>query len=145
MAPHQATYSQRKTASHQARIFPIAGTKAVSHTPIRDVIAFTTRKRIEMVRVSEISYVQAEDNYSRIHVIGQQPVLLSKTLKEIDSILDQDGFIRVHQSYLVHPAQVLSYDFAERILTLRNGVKIPVSRANSKRVSIKLLNWGVKN
>ena len=125
----------------EARIFPLGRKKMVVRNAPREIIAFATKKRIEMVRVADINYVQAEDNYSRIHILGQLPVFLSKTLKEIDQILGSEGFMRVHQSYLVHPAQILNYDFNARELTLRNGFKIPVSRANIKRVSMELLNF----
>jgi two-component system LytT family response regulator len=145
MPLQQAILSQIRTATQEVRIIPIAAKKAVAHQIQRDVIAFTTKKRIEMVRLADISYVQAEDNYSRIHLLNQLPVFLSKTLKELDRILEKEGFIRVHQSYLVHPAQILNYNFGTRELTLRDGIKIPVSRANSKRVTDDLLKWGERN
>ncbi len=145
MPLQQAILSPIRTVTPEVRIIPIARKKVAVQNIQREVIAFTTKKCIEMVRLADISYVQAEDNYSRIHLWGQLPVFLSKTLKEIDQILEKDGFIRVHQSYLVHPAQILNYNFSTRELTLRDGIKIPVSRANSKRVAGDLLNWCERN
>jgi len=84
--------------------------------------------------------VKAESNYVRIFIKGQGPVMMAKTLKQVSASLIAYGFLRVHQSFLVHPSIIKSYHSKVGIIVLNSGDELPVSRPNRKVVSLQLLN-----
>ena len=53
------------------------------------------------VKVEDILFVQADDNYSRIFTINKNH-LISSTLKKVDDKLPKTNFVRIHRSYIVN-------------------------------------------
>ena len=96
--------------------------------------------RIDMIEVADILYVKAESNYVRIFLKNQGPVIMAKTLKQVSASLVAYGFLRVHQSFLVHPSIIKSYHSKVGTIVLNSGDELPVSRPNRKAVSLQLLN-----
>ncbi len=104
-------------------------------------IALATTGKIEMIEMAEILYIKAESNYVRLYLKELAPYLMAKTMKKISPVLLHAGFIRVHQSYMVHPSMIKSYYSKESYLLLRSGDQLPVSRANRKIVMDQLMRW----
>ena len=66
--------------------------------------------------------------------------LISKTLKEYEELLSDQGFSRVHQSHLVNLDFVQQYQKAEGgYVVLSDGTNIPLSK-NYKEHFIESLN-----
>lgn len=78
------------------------------------------------VVVNDILFVEALDNYLKIHLHNQQPAVVRMTLKSLHSQLPDQQFIQVHRSYIVP---------FSRINTIRNktitiaGKNIPVGKS----------------
>lgn len=51
--------------------------------------------------LTDILFVEAYDNYLKIHVLNIKPVIVRMTMKALLSSLPADVFIRVHRSYIV--------------------------------------------
>lgn len=81
------------------------------------------------VRVAEITYVEAMDNYVKIHVAdARRPVISQMNLKQLGMMLPSDQFIRVHKSYMVSIGKIIG--FTKKCLTLADsGVEIPIGRS----------------
>jgi DNA-binding LytR/AlgR family response regulator len=115
--------------------------KGVGGNPIpQGRLAIPGLGRIDMIRMSDILYVKAESNYVRIFLKDQGPVVMAKTLKQVSASLITYGFLRVHQSFMVHPSIIKSYHSKVGNIVLDNGDVLPVSRPNRKVVSFQLLN-----
>src|SRR5690625_7721396 len=54
----------------------------------------------EFIEVNDIIYCNSQSNYTYLHLTDGSKVLVSKTLKEVESAIANFFFIRVHQSYL---------------------------------------------
>lgn len=106
-------------------------------------LAISTRSKIEMIELSEILYVKAESNYVWFYTYDLDPILLAKTLKQVCGRLLPSGFIRIHQSYLVHPQVIKKYHTVEGIVVLKDGTQLPVSRINRKKLSAVLMRWAL--
>lgn len=78
------------------------------------------------VRFSDISYIEAMDNYAKIHVSGGDTVLTQTSLKELEDMLPGDRFVRIHRSYII-PVSGVSR-FTGRSVTLAGPVVLPVGR-----------------
>lgn len=92
-----------------------------------EVITLRVEHRNVVVRPADILYVEAMDNYVKIYRRDMPMVLTQRTMKEIEAMLPQAGFVRVHRSYIVALKAVES--FANRQISLRSVARtIPVGR-----------------
>ncbi|AXT51393.1 DNA-binding response regulator [Aquimarina sp. BL5] len=62
----------------------------------------------EVLKISEILYCQADDNYTKIF-LNQGQKLVSKTLKYFEDSLSDQGFVRIHKSFLVNVSTIVRY------------------------------------
>ncbi len=94
-----------------------------------DKIALSTLDGIEFVKPSQILYCKSDSNYTFVFMINKKKILVSKTLKEIESSLISQNFFRVHNSYLVNLNFIEKYYRGQSAyLVLEGGQQIPVSR-----------------
>lgn len=90
-----------------------------------------------IVKLSDISYLEAMDNYVKIFRKGQPTIVTQMTMKEMESRLPKDRFIRLHRSYIVPIADIETY--SNRHIMLRGSSQtIPVGRKYIE--SFKMLN-----
>lgn len=93
---------------------------------------FLVRKlgREFLVATGEVEYLQASGNYVNLHLRGRDYPLRS-TLARIGGQLDPRGFARIHRSYIVALAQVVSIeplDSGDARVHLKDGTVLPCSR-----------------
>ncbi|HUP62801.1 MAG TPA: LytTR family DNA-binding domain-containing protein [Thermoanaerobaculia bacterium] len=110
-------------------------TKDLTKKPLQR-IAFRDGGAIEVVPVQRIDYIEAQDDYVRVFSRGVKHVK-QQTLSELEALLDPARFVRVHRSYLVNLeslARVEPYAKDSRVAVLKDGSRIPVSRAGYERL-----------
>jgi two-component system LytT family response regulator len=93
------------------------------------------------VNTNDIVYCKSDGNYTEIHFKNKKVEVVSKKLKIIEEVIENELFFRVHNSYLVNIdciAELVRKD--GQYLVLENGVTIPVSR-NKKEALLDLLNY----
>jgi two-component system LytT family response regulator len=96
--------------------------------------------RVHVLPVDAIDYVEAQDDYVAFHSEGKS-YLKDQTLAAVENLLDAARFVRIHRSYLLNIdriGRVELYAKDSRIAILRDGTKLPVSRAGYTRLA-KLL------
>lgn len=104
-------------------------------------IAFPTSDGIELVKIDEIMHCEADDNYTSIYLNNKKRILVSKTIKEYDTMLSDFGFFRIHQSHLVNLDYITKFNKNDGgYVILENGKKLPVSRRNKQAFLEKLLS-----
>lgn len=100
------------------------------HLQAGERLALPTMEGLRMVLPKEIVYCVAEGAYTRLYLHADKTTpLVCRTLKEVETVLKDKGFFRVHHSYLVNLSFMDKYikgDGGEIIMT--NGSCIPVSR-----------------
>lgn len=65
---------------------------------------------IRFVELDEIVSLQADSNYTIIHLKDMQKMVITKTLGDFEEILNEENnFIRIHKSYIVNLAYVKEY------------------------------------
>ncbi len=104
-------------------------------------MAIASKTVIEMIRLSDICYIEADSNYIRFYIKERGMIMLAKTMKKVTAYLASFGFIRVHQSFMLHPLEIQKYDSKSHIIFLRCGKEIPVSRANRKVITLRLSDY----
>ncbi len=102
-------------------------------------IALPTAEGFEFVHVNDIAYLEADNNYTWVHLVSKHKYYLTRTLKEMSAMIHFPQFFRSHQSYCVNLNHVKKYVRGQGgYLVLKDGKQIPVSRAN-KEPLIQLL------
>ena len=92
-------------------------------------------KRMTFIRISDIHYIEALENYISI-VTSDQSYMLLKTMNEIEKQMDPAHFFRIHRSYLVNVNEVSSIELWEKgshLIKLNSGQNLPLSRRRVKK------------
>jgi two-component system, LytTR family, response regulator len=88
------------------------------------------------VRADEIDWVDAQENYVRLHA-GSRAHLLRETMTALEAKLNPDAFVRVHRSAIVNIdriERIEPYARGEYLITLRDGARLTSSRAHGERL-----------
>jgi two-component system LytT family response regulator len=96
--------------------------------------------QVHVIPVEKIDYVEAQDDYVCFKSEGKD-YLKDQTMGALEASLDPERFVRIHRSYLLNIeriARVELYAKDSRIAILRDGRRLPVSRAGYARLA-KLL------
>ncbi len=102
-------------------------------------IALPSSTGLEFVTIADIIYCQSDSNYTHVHINGKKTMVVSKTLKDVEDLLPDIGFFRVHHSYTVHLKHIRRYLKADGgYLVMSNGDKVKVSRSK-KELLMELL------
>lgn len=102
-------------------------------------IALPQQKEIIYVLLTNIVRCEAEGTYTFFYLQNGEKILVSKVLKEYAELLENNGFIRTHQSHLVNLKFVKSWLKEDGgMLLLETGEKIPVSRPHKDKVKHQL-------
>lgn len=97
-------------------------------------IALPTLEGLQIIPVDTIVYCTSSSNYTSITLKDTQKLLISRTLKEIEEMLEEEHrFLRVHHSHLVNLHEVKKYIRGEGgSLLMSNGATIDVSRSRKE-------------
>ena len=99
-------------------------------------LAIPTIEGAEFVEVVDINYLKADANYCSLFLKDGSKLVVSKPLKHFSDILQDHGFLRVHQSYLINSIYIKSYrKGAGGNLILKDGTVIPISRSYKNNVN----------
>ena len=92
---------------------------------------------VHVLPVDKIDYVEAQDDYVAFKSDGKQ-YLKDQTLSAVEATLDPARFVRIHRSFVLNIdriAKVELYAKDSRMAILRDGTRLPVSRAGYARLS----------
>ena len=101
-------------------------------------ITFTSEYRKVTLSTSEVMYVESRDTEVWIHATNNRIFRNRTPITQWQNILE-DGFIRIHRSYLVNQAFVESHD--NETVTV-GSQPLPISRKNRKEILLLLQHLG---
>jgi two-component system LytT family response regulator len=90
---------------------------------------------INFIDLDDIIYSEASNNYSKLILKDGNRYLISKTLKDVQEVLEEEHFLRVHRQYIVNLNHVKQFNRNESLLTMDNGDHIPIARNQKDRLS----------
>ena len=103
-------------------------------------IAVPTGDGLLFVKKHDIIRCEAEGNYVLIYQAGKEKMLITKTLGDIESMLDPKEFLRVHNSHLVNLAHIKKYVKGEGgYVIMSDNSTVDVSR-RKKEDFMQMLN-----
>ena len=120
----------------QSTSAPAALASALRSKPLQRIVVRGEDGTIEVVPVSRVDYVEADDDRIQIATAGRK-LKKQQTIGDLASELDPDRFVRIHRSYLLNIERIEKvelYAKDSRVALLRDGTKLPVSRAGYARL-----------
>ncbi len=102
-------------------------------------IALPQREGYEFVDVATIIYCQAEGAYTKVFINEKKPMLISRTLGDVEELLPPEIFQRIHHSTLVNISFVSQFLRTDGgYVVLKNGEKLSVSKAKKEMLMARL-------
>ncbi len=104
-------------------------------------IALPYQNGVTFVNINDILYCEADDNYSKFYLANGEKLLATKTLRDIQEILEERSFLRVHRQFIVNLNQIKKFVRGEgNYLIMANDQSIPVAR-NQKEKLMQRFGW----
>ncbi len=94
--------------------------------------------KIHFLNPEDILFCEGEGNYCTVYLENGKKMLLSQKLKQLESILPETVFYRIHNSYIVNLQKVTAYYKNEGYVELNYHKTIPVSRNKRGEILDKL-------
>jgi two-component system LytT family response regulator len=102
-------------------------------------IAIPTVEGLQMIAVDAIISCKSDSNYTTLYLKGKQKITASRTLKDVEEMLEGLPFLRVHQSHLVNLDEVNKYVRGEGgYLVMSDGSAVDVARSRKEVLLHKL-------
>ena len=101
-------------------------------------LAVPSSQGVFFFTLDEILRLEADRNYTVIHLVGKRPFVASKTLKHFEEMLEEFSFIRTHKSHLVNSFHIVRLSNDHEYVLLSDGAKIEISRRKKDEVQQQL-------
>ena len=93
-------------------------------------LVLKTQESVHVVELDQIIRCEADRNYTSFFLKDNKKILVSKTLKEYETLLSGHNFLRVQQSHLVNIDYVDRYDKKNGgAVVMKDGSEVPLSPA----------------
>jgi two-component system, LytTR family, response regulator len=110
----------------------------VPKTPIKK-IALPTMEGLQMVEIDAIISCSSDSNYTNFFLKNNKKLTASRTMKDVEDLLSDYSFLRVHNSFLVNLNEIHKYIKGEGgYLVMSDGTNIDVSRSRKEMLLQKL-------
>ena len=99
--------------------------------------------RVIFLKTEDIDWIEAADNYVRLHV-GAEAHLLRETMNSIESQIDGQKFLRIHRSTIVNVdriEQLQPWFRGDYQVVLKDGTQLTLSRSYRERVQNLVGKW----
>ncbi len=79
------------------------------------------------LKINKIEFLNADNNYTKFYTTDGKIILVSKSMKEYNLLLDQPGFFKTHRSYIVNLNCIKEYvNGRTGTIITNNNFKIPL-------------------
>ena len=131
-------YERFERAVEKAMLHIKANEDETTHDVIQDTIVVKQDYSSVNIPISDIFYIEALENYSKIFRLNGGTIISRLNIKAIHKMLPQKQFIRVHRSFVV-PVNKIQQFSKQEIHLIGLNKPIPVGRSYAKEVSEILL------
>ena len=91
-------------------------------------ITINTDGKLLFLDVDDIIYVESDGNYSTLFLADHKKLVITKKLKEVDALLPEHYFFRIHNSYIINLGKIKAFIKNEGYVVMDSNHKIPVAR-----------------
>lgn len=98
----------------------------------KDKIFFNIQSGFKIMRLDEIIYLEGQDNYTEVNYASGQ-LLVSKTLKDYENLLNFSNFYRIHKKHLINLNHIKEFSFIDGgFVKMSNEKQLFISRNRLK-------------
>ena len=99
-----------------------------------------TDKNIHIVDTKDIIRCESDAGYTKIFLVNNKKIVVSKNLKYFEELLTEFGFFRSHQSYLINTTYIDRFTKTDGgYIVMKEGAKIPLAQ-RKKEIFFKILS-----
>ncbi|MFY7970348.1 MAG: LytR/AlgR family response regulator transcription factor [Flavobacteriales bacterium] len=91
-------------------------------------IGLPTQAGFIFIRIDEIVRCESDNTYTTLFLLGKKSIVISRTIKEVEEILESYNFFRIHQSHLINMAYIREFKKGEGTITMDDGSVLDISR-----------------
>jgi two-component system LytT family response regulator len=103
---------------------------------LKNKIAVSVAEGSEFIETNDILYCQGQNNYTFLYLSDNRKLVISKTLKDFEKLLDKYFFLRIHKSFLINPNHIKKYIKSDGgYLIMQNEKSIPVSKNKKELIT----------
>ncbi|CAN5425845.1 LytTR family DNA-binding domain-containing protein [soil metagenome] len=91
-------------------------------------LALNSADKVQVINIVDIVRCESERNYTTFFMKDKKQIVVTKTLKEYEDLLEPSGFVRVHHSHLInldHLKEFIKQDGGYALMD--DGSHVPVS------------------
>ncbi|MCF6331719.1 MAG: LytTR family transcriptional regulator DNA-binding domain-containing protein [Draconibacterium sp.] len=104
-------------------------------------ISLNTIDAIHLVQVQDILYCKCDNSSTTFYLTNHEPIMVSRSIKEIEKQLSESNFLRSHQSYLVNISHIVEVNKTNNYsIILSDNSRIPTSIRKRKEITQILLD-----
>ncbi len=132
--------TQTKSPAPDDRILTLFESLANSRSA-PDRIAIRNNGRVIFLKLSEIDWIEAADNYVCLHS-GKDTHVLRETMSELEARLDPSRFIRVHRSAIVNLDRIKELQpwfRGDYKVVLSDGTELTLTKNHREKLESRLL------
>lgn len=85
--------------------------------------------KLVKINLTSIAYIESLEDYIRIHLTDEKPVLTLMTMKKVLEKLPPEKFRRIHRSYIIPVGKVKAV--SNKRVQLTSGKELPISNSYS--------------
>lgn len=118
----------RESSIDESPKYELLNDRLKNHQKPNERLALHSQDKIQVVEIETIIRCESSVNYTTFFFRNGDQIVVTRTLKEFEDLLSDQGFFRVHQSHLVNTRQIKEYVKSEGgHLNMKDGSLIPVS------------------
>jgi len=91
-------------------------------------ITINTDGKMIFISSEDIIFVESDGNYCTIYLVDNHKKVVTKKLKEIDDLLPENSFFRIHNSYIINLNCIKEFLKTEGYVVMQSNHRIPVAR-----------------
>ncbi|GAP43514.1 two component transcriptional regulator, LytTR family [Lentimicrobium saccharophilum] len=90
-------------------------------------IILKTADTIHVLEFDDILRCESDRNYTVFILENGERIMVSKSIKEYETVLEENNFCRIHQSHIINLAHLRKFKKDELICVLKDNSEIPVA------------------
>ena len=104
-------------------------------------IAIPGQNGVTFIEINDIVFAEASNNYTKLVLLNKQQHIISKTLKDVQDVLEARQFLRVHRQYIINLNHVKQFFRGDNMyVVMDNGENIPVARSQKDKL-VERYGW----
>ena len=91
-------------------------------------ITLNTNGKLIFLKPEDVLFIESDGNYSTFFLTNNQKLVVTKKLKDVNNLLPEKEFFRIHNSFIVNLSKIKEFLKTEGYVVMESNHKIPVAR-----------------